>query len=1105
MKKILLFSLMLTLLGISRGWSQVDDVERIDVKTPATVSNGKYQFTSSSTSYTSQRCNKLRFTLTESAAFYQNKKNRFSLDYFELRDASGAKVNLTADCFSGNYGKDYAKMLDGVNGIFCNGVWGSADEGHDYFDIKIPGGVDLGGAFSFYFVTENTTMNVKAFGIDVMYVERYAINVNSPGGFPVSVVYDGTVINPANGIEVGFDANKFSVSDIGGYTWSCSVDDEAKTVTFTYTEIPELVNTVVKSVSAEPVSTLEEGVWYILVSDLDGTSYVYDDGAKLRRAGANAEIAVGTPISRCGSALFTLSDKKEPVTVSGVELTGYKMKWGTNRYTKWPIYHNEDVLSSTELPDDAHCWVYASSVEYENANCFKFSKNTNTQFSNSGADVVNGKNIFLYSGGPNAVLKDWSRLEYTISTISEEGGKKGGNVWKVYKVELETRLADVTISVKNGNEAAQHTENIKLPVGALITLKEHVPSFSFVSYGDEAEEVKESGNDFILTYQVDEEAERAFPFATSVDDLDNKWFSMFTLNGRMHVYDDTSLGKIFYYDPASGEYKSDESEKKYPTIDKATFTRLNNGFFWGFVRASRFSPTYIYNKGAGKDLTLYLTEDADDQPLLFKDERGNVSQTWVTNGWAVQAGQTVDEDGTPVQYYGIVASGTEEYISNYDNKGYITTSSVFDNGSTVKLTPELNTYNILKDRALAAPCNAVHSLDAASRKLITDIPEEEQNVERYGQVIDNINKVDNETGFIEFVDGAYYYLRNYTPADETGVYVLASEDGNDLGTFTVPSEQAGTEDVAMTYSNINAIWKIKEADISYGPVPGTGIGASRTIARKVTHANSNNQLGAVNSTTLAEEGANYYFVELGAGQHFMKNLQYLGSGQQAKAKPLSCSPEGAVKEGDAIHKKNTRDAWYGIQVKNIQVEIGSAGYATIHLPFGVTLPTDNTLTAYAITATGVDRATLTKVESIPANEGVILKGAPGKYTLTLAEVEAWAEDYNKLEGSNMHEDIDVEAYVLSMPEGKEVGLYKAQMSGGKWLNNDNKAYLPVSAVPDAAGARFLSFDFGTETGIDVISGTEPVSAESVVYDLSGRRVRSAQKGMYIVNGQKVVK
>ena len=64
-----------------------------------------------------------------------------------------------------------------------------------------------------------------------------------------------------------------------------------------------------------------------------------------------------------------------------------------------------------------------------------------------------------------------------------------------------------------------------------------------------------------------------------------------------------------------------------------------------------------------------------------------------------------------------------------------------------------------------------------------------------------------------------------------------------------------------------------------------------------------------------------------------------------------------------------------------------------------------------------------------------------------------------------------------------------------------KAYLPVNA---GAGARFLSFDFGTETAIDELKA-ENGNQKTETFDLAGRRVQNAQRGIFIVNGKKVVK
>jgi hypothetical protein len=78
-----------------------------------------------------------------------------------------------------------------------------------------------------------------------------------------------------------------------------------------------------------------------------------------------------------------------------------------------------------------------------------------------------------------------------------------------------------------------------------------------------------------------------------------------------------------------------------------------------------------------------------------------------------------------------------------------------------------------------------------------------------------------------------------------------------------------------------------------------------------------------------------------------------------------------------------------------------------------------------------------------------------------------------------------------------------QQGNTAFLNNGFKAYLPASVF--TAGARFLVFDFGgTETAIEGIEG-ENGNVKTEIYDLAGRRVQNAQKGVFVVNGKVVIK
>ncbi len=208
-----------------------------DLKTPAVEEGGKMHFTSSKMYYPS-RFNRIRFTLTESDATYQSGAKRMSFDSFAIRNAEGRKVELQAEQFSGNNNKAYANMLDGVDGTYCCGDWGSGSE-DDWFEIFPIENLD--GAFSFEFVTENPHMNAKAFRIDVFY--EYILVVDAPEGSDVALQYNGEAISAGAKLDAkSYDPDLFAINDIESYYWTVTLDEAKATVTVKYAEAVEEVN-----------------------------------------------------------------------------------------------------------------------------------------------------------------------------------------------------------------------------------------------------------------------------------------------------------------------------------------------------------------------------------------------------------------------------------------------------------------------------------------------------------------------------------------------------------------------------------------------------------------------------------------------------------------------------------------------------------------------------------------------------------------------------------------------------------------------------------------------------------------------------------------------
>lgn len=232
----------------------------------------------------------------------------------------------------------------------------------------------------------------------------------------------------------------------------------------------------------------------------------------------------------------------------------------------------------------------------------------------------------------------------------------------------------------------------------------------------------------------------------------------------------------------------------------------------------------------------------------------------------------------------------------------------------------------------------------------------------------------------------------------------------------------------------------------------------------------------------------------------LNDTQTIGAGEEYTF-TISISNDGVA----ATDKWNGGCFWGITEVSLVNthtLKVGASGYATLMLGYNATIPTG--ATCYKAMANGT-YATLTAIEgTLAANTAVVVKAEADDYVFEPVDY-ASAVEGNELLGTLSTKSINPESgttcYVLAKPEGQEVGFYRATLTDGSFLNTANKAYLPVTA---AAAARFISFDFGTETGIDELKA-ENGNLKTETFDLAGRRVQGAQKGIFIVNGKKVIK
>ncbi len=195
-------------------------------------------------------------------------------------------------------------------------------------------------------------------------------------------------------------------------------------------------------------------------------------------------------------------------------------------------------------------------------------------------------------------------------------------------------------------------------------------------------------------------------------------------------------------------------------------------------------------------------------------------------------------------------------------------------------------------------------------------------------------------------------------------------------------------------------------------------------------------------------------------------------------------------------------------VERLAVTIGETGNATFCAGQAIDFSNTEGLKAYA--ATGYDSETgdvvLTRVMQAKAGMGLFLSGDAGTYELTTLE-STTHNSLNMLKGTLETTTVnatdgDYTNYKYTIVDDVAAFYPLADNS----TINAGKAYLqiPTSWLPAASEARTigLRFDDSATTGIDENIGI--TDKDYAVYDLMGRKVKNPTKGLYIVNGKKVL-
>ena len=263
-------------------------------------------------------------------------------------------------------------------------------------------------------------------------------------------------------------------------------------------------------------------------------------------------------------------------------------------------------------------------------------------------------------------------------------------------------------------------------------------------------------------------------------------------------------------------------------------------------------------------------------------------------------------------------------------------------------------------------------------------------------------------------------------------------------------------------------------------------------------------------------GASYTATHVAGGgtvtNCYYKNVMGSAQGTQASTAQLA---DGTITT--ALQNNRAETVWVQDPLTNQPMlalfagkyKVPTSGLGTFSAKAAFTLPEG--LEAYYCKDYDATEGTIgvTAIDGVvPAETGVLLKGTAGEtYTLTISDETPATVTDNALvavtEQTSIQQTEDI-SEVNYTNFGLSGGVFKKVNTNGGTVKA-NRAYLriPTSALTPEASARGISLVWDEDpTGITAVNGSG-LTVNSC-YDLQGRRTENPSKGLYIVNGKKVI-
>ena len=355
--------------------------------------------------------------------------------------------------------------------------------------------------------------------------------------------------------------------------------------------------------------------------------------------------------------------------------------------------------------------------------------------------------------------------------------------------------------------------------------------------------------------------------------------------------------------------------------------------------------------------------------------------------------------------------------------------------------------------------------------------------------------------------------------------VTASTDATYYAVFAVAKETTVVFDPNTVESNSELTWEQNgiTLKLSAGQLYTTGTPKTFTVTKGSTNNFTvTSTVGNLKKLTATISGTNYKINSSGltSGAKLITNgtTQTITFTQDLTEVVCPATSGNQIRLTKLEVQAVASSTDYCTTIPDAQLTVGETGYATLYYSnFDLVVPEN----AEAYTFRSVN-GELTKSETyaegavIPAGEAVVVHTLNGlsstlnfKKGIATAACDASSQLAGTDEATAITPDADYYFYGLSLNSSNDinsVGFYWMEADGAAFTNGAHKAYLKIQksefAGMQAAAARGFAFE-GTVTGVESVESSN--NTPQAIYDLTGRRVSKAEKGIYIINGKKVIK